>query len=73
MESKGIKIPQNITIIYLPPYLPEPNPVERLWLHIKQVILHNKIFDTVSLLENVLCKFITSLSHATIKQVYLRG
>ena len=36
-KSKGLKIPENITIIYLPPYSPELNPVERLWLYIAKV------------------------------------
>ena len=35
-HSKELKIPPNIEIIYLPPYCPELNPVERLWLYIKQ-------------------------------------
>jgi hypothetical protein len=35
-KSKNLKIPGNITIIYLPPYSPELNPVERLWQYIKQ-------------------------------------
>ena len=34
-KSKGLKIPKNIEIIYLPPYSPELNPVERLWLYSK--------------------------------------
>ncbi|MFP3026984.1 MAG: transposase, partial [Wolbachia sp.] len=62
-------IPKNIDIIYLPPYSPDINPVERFWLYIKQNILRNKIYDTIALLESALCKFITSLSHSTIKKL----
>lgn len=68
-KSKGLKTPENITIIYLPPYSPELNPVERFWLYIKQQILRNKVYDTIGLLEDVLCKFIVSLSSDTIRQV----
>lgn len=32
-KSKALKIPDNIVIFYLPPYSPELNPVERLWLY----------------------------------------
>ncbi|RDD34843.1 hypothetical protein Wcon_01041 [Wolbachia endosymbiont of Cylisticus convexus] len=60
------KISGNITIIYLPPYSPA---VERLWQYIKYNILRNKIYDTISLLEDVLCKFISSLSRTIVKQV----
>ncbi len=30
-KSKASKIPENVTIIALPPYSPELNPVENLW------------------------------------------
>jgi transposase len=68
-KSKNLKVLKNIEIIYLPPYSPELNPVERLWLYIKQNILRNKIYDTITLLEYALCKFITSLAHSTITQL----
>ena len=29
--SKGLKIPENIEIIHLPPYTPEMNPIEQIW------------------------------------------
>jgi transposase len=29
--SKDLQIPENITLLHLPPYSPELNPVERLW------------------------------------------
>ena len=68
-KSKNLKVPKNIEIIYLPPYSPDLNPVERFWLYIKQNILRNKIYDTIVLLECALCKFITSLSPSTVKQL----
>lgn len=76
-RSKGLKIPQNITLIYLPPYSPELNPLERLWLHIKQNILRNKIYDSIQDLERALCSFIVNFTSDVIKQVcnapYLAG
>ena len=46
-KSKGLKIPKNIEIIYLPPYSPELNLVERLWSHIKDNVLKNRIYDNL--------------------------
>jgi hypothetical protein len=40
-SSKHLKIPTNITVLYLPPYSPELNPVERLWLRLKDEYLSN--------------------------------
>lgn len=43
--SKRLAVPENITILHLPPYSPELNPVERLWLYIKSHFLSNRVFD----------------------------
>jgi transposase len=34
-KSKALKIPNNIALIFLPPYSPELNPAERIWEIIK--------------------------------------
>jgi transposase len=33
--AKNLKVPYNITLLHLPPYSPEINPVERLWAYLK--------------------------------------
>ena len=33
--SKDLKIPENVTIVALPPYSPELNPVENLWHYLR--------------------------------------
>jgi transposase len=68
-KSKDLKIPDNITIVYLPPYAPELNPVERLWQYIKSKILKNILYETIEKLESVLCSFIKSLSNDTVKSI----
>ena len=37
--SKRLRVPSNITLVPLPPYWPELNPVERVWLYLKQRFL----------------------------------
>ena len=43
--SKALRVPCNITFVLLPPYSPELNPVERVWLYLKErfpsLRLHN--------------------------------
>jgi transposase len=34
-KSKALKIPENICLIFLPPYSPELNPAERIWEIVK--------------------------------------
>ena len=37
--AKALRVPANITLVPLPPYSPELNPVERVWLYLKQRFL----------------------------------
>ncbi len=42
--AKALKVPPNITLLHLPPYSPELNPVERLWAYLKSHYLSNRVF-----------------------------
>jgi len=46
-KSKYLVVPENIDIIYLPPYSPELNPIERLWKHMKTNYIHNRVFESL--------------------------
>lgn len=68
-KSKSLKVPENIEILFLPPYCPELNPVERLWLQVRRETVRNKIYASLADLESAVCTFLTSLSKVTITQV----
>jgi transposase len=68
-KSKDLKVPKNIEIVLLPPYYPELNPVERLWRHIKDHTIRNKVFDTLLELENEISEFVKNLTDETILKV----
>lgn len=68
-KSKSLKIPSNITIFYLPAYSPELNPVERLWLYIKNNILSNRIYESLEDLEAAVCQFIVGLKNVIVKSI----
>ena len=42
--SKGLKIPQNMTIISLPAYSPELNPLENLWHYLRSHYWANRTY-----------------------------
>jgi transposase len=42
--AKELKVPANITLHFLPPYSPELNPVERLWLWMREHLLSNRVY-----------------------------
>jgi len=65
-KSKKLEIPDNIEIVYLPPYSPELNPVERLWAYIKSWTIRNKIYTTLPALQKVVADFVNLLSQELI-------
>ena len=42
--SKKLKVPENVTIVPLPPYSPELNPVENLWHYLRSHYWANRIY-----------------------------
>jgi transposase len=44
-KARTLNLPDNITILFLPPYSPELNPVERLWAYLRQHYLANRAYD----------------------------
>ena len=49
--AKSLTAPANITPVTLPPYAPELNPVERLWLYLRQHHWSNRTYADVAALE----------------------
>ena len=43
-RSQGLVVPGNITLLELPPYSPELNPVERIWHYLRSHWLANSVF-----------------------------
>ncbi len=68
-KSKELKLPENIKPIILPPYSPELNPVEKIWQHIKDNTIKNKVYEKISDLEDTVCGFIKTLENKIIKSV----
>jgi transposase len=53
--SKELKIPENITLMTLPPYSPELNPVENIWQFLRQNRLANRVFETYDVIVDACC------------------
>ena len=43
-KSRTLKLPEGITVLLLPPYSPELNPVENLWHYLRSHYLSNKSY-----------------------------
>jgi len=49
--SKRLQVPDNITLIQLPPYSPELNPIENLWHYLKSHYWSNRTYEDYDELE----------------------
>jgi len=50
-----LKVPDNISLLPLPPYSPELNPVENIWQYLRQNYLANRVFDTYAAIVDACC------------------
>jgi len=55
-QSGGrLRVPDNISLLPLPPYSPELNPVENIWQFLRQNYLANRVFDTYDAIVDACC------------------
>ena len=50
-----LKLPSNITLLRLPPYSPELNPVENIWALLRSNKLSNRVFDSYDSVVDACC------------------
>ncbi len=50
-----LRVPGNITLLHLPPYSPELNPVETVWEYLRANKLSNSVFDTYDIIVDRCC------------------
>ena len=48
-------MPDNITLLYLPPCSPELNPVENVWAYLRGNKLSNRVFNTYEAIVDACC------------------
>lgn len=54
-HPKALKVPDNITLVLLPPYSPELNPVERVWLYLRERFLSLRLLDDTEAIIEACC------------------
>jgi hypothetical protein len=52
-DSRALSVPANVTLVALPPYSPELNPVERVWLYLKERFLSHRLHDAITRLSSM--------------------
>jgi transposase len=51
-----LRVPVNISLLHLPPYAPELNPVENLWAFLRGNKLSNRIFEDYDAILDACCE-----------------
>lgn len=54
-DRRALRIPHNISLVTLPPYSPELNPVERIWLHLRDKHLSFRVFHSTKAIVDACC------------------
>jgi hypothetical protein len=68
-RSKTLKVPDNVTLLHLPPYSPELNPIERVWLYERQHYLCNRAFKDLDELWEAVSHADRSLTPDNLKSI----
>lgn len=63
-----LSIPDNIILLFQPPYCPEVNPIERLWQEVKK-FLKNQVFDSLDFLRKKLANILAQFSQKHIASI----
>jgi len=53
-KAKRLITPENVILIFLPPYSPELNPAEKIWAKFKRDFT-NRFFENIELLRDYVC------------------
>ena len=67
-KAKAVRWPANVVPVFLPPYSPELNPMERLWRDRKDKLADNPV-KTITELSDAMCAIIQHYSHATLRSL----
>ncbi len=68
-KSKGLEIPVNIELVFIPPYTPEMNPIEQIRKEIRKRGFRNEIFKTLQDVIDRLCAVIRNLPNDVVKSI----
>ena len=71
-KSKTLNIPENIELMFIPPYTPELNPIEQIWKEIREKGFTNEVFPTLEHVIDRLCEIINNLTNDVVKSICKR-
>ena len=67
--AKRLVVPSNVTLVWLPSYSPQLNPVERLWLLLRERHLSHRLLDDYDAIVDALCRAWNALTPERIRSL----
>lgn len=67
-KAKALIIPDNIVLIFLPPYSPELNPAEKIWQRFKRAFT-NQLFTSLESIDSFIGEQVKSLDEQSVKSI----
>jgi DDE superfamily endonuclease len=55
-NSPRLRVPDNISLLSLPRYAPELNPVENIWEYLRQNLLSHRVWDSYDAIVDACCR-----------------
>ena len=55
-NAKSLTVPSNVTLVHQPPYAPECNPVERIWLFLRERLLSLQVWPDQRTIVDACCQ-----------------
>ena len=72
-QAKGLVVPENITLDWLPAYSPQCNPQELVWREIRRLPFGNHDYDSMDQVEEALLQRLGELESAPVQIQSLTG
>lgn len=67
-KAKSLKIPENIALVFLPPYSPELNPAEKMWANFKRTFT-NRLFKSLDSLSEFIAEVSKTATISSVKSI----
>lgn len=67
-KAHSLKIPDNIVLVFLPPYSPELNPAEKIWWNLKRNF-SNQFYESLEELEGFIEQNVRKLEHSQVRKI----
>ena len=72
-KAKRLLVPANMRLLFLPPWSPQLNPVEHLWDEVREKWFANRVFASMSAVEEQLITALKSLEEDATRVASLTG